>query len=910
MSAKIHSLRNREGAERVAREEELVQLLTAEIARKNESESATNSAAHQDTATSRATAASSAGAISSGSPSTTQDAKTTSCGTEIATGSSARTNIPPHTNVTTAKATQVAAKERQTREAIPEVAGAAVHSGSGKAAAAGISVASLFGEKGEARGTVADSLTYETADKVQSEVTSELPSKIEHESREELKSAANRQEKVPHEMDQEIARRFGRVPTDDSGKTPGASSGATQGSSSGISLLDLAEVLDQHKVWVESGGESGAKADLCGVNLSNADLTGLNLEGAFLHRANLCGADLSMASLRGANLVQADLRESNLLGTELRGANLMGANLYGAEGVWVGRLGGTNLFDAILPETVEAFDSTKAINDATKIARWFYFLTLSVSAICCLLVLFTTDARLVLNSAAIPALHLGNALPIMGFYLGAPMILFALYLRFHFLLLRLWGSMAALPAIFQDGQTLEKDGPWYLMGLVRKHFRWTRDARSTFAAMEMVVATALAYWIVPVTLFMFWLRYLVKQDFRGTLLHAVLLTLSITAATCVPALVARVLTPGDIWQKSKNLFLEGFATVRPALMFGAVVLLLSLGVMRGLPADADIAPERSTANPLRWAAQVFHQVGYRPYADLTEAMLSPAPKGSWSEEAVKGIEGAPLNQINLRFARAYRAFLVNARLWRANLRGVYLSEADLRGANMREVILEDAILDRAQLQRATLISSRGRAVNLVGADLRLADLSYGNFEGATLSNAKAGGAALYGVNLRGANMLRADLSRTDLRDTKMEGATLAFANLQEADLSSAKLSQANLTGAQLKSAILLDADLKNADLRGAFLGGSVLREAALDGANLDGADLRGAAGLTAGQLCGAVNWRGALLDADLQNAAQSRCAAQAAATTPGAPTQPVESTGTPSDAQAPTGKNAYGPQKQ
>jgi len=45
------------------------------------------------------------------------------------------------------------------------------------------------------------------------------------------------------------------------------------GDSIGISLLDLAEILDQHKIWVESGGESGIKADLCGVNLAKADLT-------------------------------------------------------------------------------------------------------------------------------------------------------------------------------------------------------------------------------------------------------------------------------------------------------------------------------------------------------------------------------------------------------------------------------------------------------------------------------------------------------------------------------------------------------------------------------------------------------------------------------------------------------------
>jgi len=154
---------------------------------------------------------------------------------------------------------------------------------------------------------------------------------------------------------------------------------SSEGESVGISLIDLAEILDQHKMWVESGGESGAKADLCGVNLAKADLTGVNLQGAHLHRTNLAGADLSMANLRGASLVRSNLQNANLLGTELRGANLMGANLYGAEGLWFGRLGGTNLFDAVLPESISAVDSSKAIGDATKVARWFYFLTVGVS---------------------------------------------------------------------------------------------------------------------------------------------------------------------------------------------------------------------------------------------------------------------------------------------------------------------------------------------------------------------------------------------------------------------------------------------------------------------------------------------------------------------------------------------------
>ncbi len=217
-----------------------------------------------------------------------------------------------------------------------------------------------------------------------------------------------------------------------------------------LSLLDLAEVLDQHKIWVESGGESGVKADLCGANLGKADLTGVNLQGAHLHKTNFRGADLSLANLRGASLVQADLRDTNLLGTELRGANLMGAMVYGAEGLWVGRLGGTNLFDALLPESISAINSSKSIAQTTRVARWFYFLMFSISAICCVLIAFTNDLRLILDSSAVPLPRYGTILPMSGFYLGGPILLMVLYLRFHFLLLRLWGGIAALPAVFPD----------------------------------------------------------------------------------------------------------------------------------------------------------------------------------------------------------------------------------------------------------------------------------------------------------------------------------------------------------------------------------------------------------------------------------------------------------------------------
>jgi uncharacterized protein YjbI with pentapeptide repeats len=648
---------------------------------------------------------------------------------------------------------------------------------------------------------------------------------------------------------------------------------SVENNSGAQSLLELAEILDQHKIWVESGGESGTKADFCGVDLANADLTGVNLQGAHLHKANLRNADLSLANLRGASLVQADLRDTNLLGAELRGANLMGANLYGAEGLWVGRLGGTNLFDAILPESISTFDSSTAIAQATKIVRWFYFSLLLISVTCWILIALTTDPRLLLNASAIPLPLIGNLLPMTGFYLGGPMLLLLFYLRFHFLLLRLCGNMAALPAVFPDGQTLEKDGAWFLMGLVRRHFRWSRDSRSPLSLLETGLSALLAYWLVPATLIFFWARYLVRQDLRGTMLQVLLVTAAIAAATCLPSIVSRVLRQGDLQRaKSKSTLRIVASTLRSAAVTGLVLSLLSYGVIRGIPSDRNIAPEVASTDIRRWASEALQAAGCRPYAELAEAVLSPLPtRGNLSEEALAAVPGARLNQMNLRYARAYRTILVNARLWRADLEGAYLSEADLRGANLREAILHSASLDRVQASHAVMVSADGSGANFSAADLRSADLSYGIFENATFSNAKLNGASLYAANLRNTHLLRTDLSRADLRDTKLEKAMLTRAVLEQTDLSSAKLVEASLTGAQLKGTILLDADLKKTDLRGALLTGAILRGAELNGANLDGADLRGALGLAAEQVCSSVNWRGALMDAQLRQEVENRC---------------------------------------
>ncbi len=648
----------------------------------------------------------------------------------------------------------------------------------------------------------------------------------------------------------------------------------------GADLLLFAEVLDQHRQWVESAGTAGVRGDFAGADLAGADLTGVNLQGAQLQKVNLRGADLSMSNFRGANLVEADLREANLLGAEFSGANLMGANLYGAQGLWAGRLGGTNLFDTTLPEAVAVHDGGKTIAEATQSARGFYLLLMGLCLATCALMAMTTDVRLLLDLSATPTSQIPNILPLQGFYLGAPLLLTVFYLRLQFLLLRLWGSMGALPAVFPDGQTPEKDGRWYLVGPIRPHLQWSRDPRSPIAQVESVMARLLVYWAVPAVLFFFWLRYLVMQDYRGTLLHVFLITLASAAACGTPRIVARVLRPGDWNDESTPHFLHDvLSAIRIPVAAGLVLLLLSLGVIRGLPADPNIRPEVGRGDPRRWAAIAFRAVGFRPYADITEESIQTAPiKAVNGDRGASDAPGPRLNEINLRYARGYHAAFPNARMWRANLEGASLSEADFRNVNLREGLLRSANMDRLQASKANLVSADAQGANFAGADFRGADMSYANLAGAMLTTANLDHATLYSVNLRQANLLRADLSHADLRDVKAELSVFSLAMLDQTDFSAAKLAGANMTGAQFKGTILLEADMSKTDLRGATFAGAILRQAHLEGANLEGADLHGALGLEAWQVCSTKGWRTAQLDLDVKTATEQMCGA--AQTTP------------------------------
>jgi uncharacterized protein YjbI with pentapeptide repeats len=80
-----------------------------------------------------------------------------------------------------------------------------------------------------------------------------------------------------------------------------------------LSQAELDQILQQHSLWLETGGAQGERADLSHADLSHITLIGADLTRADLTGADLTGANLSRASLWCANLTRAQISASTQL---------------------------------------------------------------------------------------------------------------------------------------------------------------------------------------------------------------------------------------------------------------------------------------------------------------------------------------------------------------------------------------------------------------------------------------------------------------------------------------------------------------------------------------------------------------------------------------------------------------------
>jgi uncharacterized protein YjbI with pentapeptide repeats len=476
------------------------------------------------------------------------------------------------------------------------------------------------------------------------------------------------------------------------------------------------------------------KADLRGVNLSKAVLRNAKLgSGSLLWNANLAEADLYAASLRGADLQDVNFSGADLFQSDLREANLQGADLSTAKGGLLSKqLAGSDLTGAKLPDPLaKLYDSLSSVKEISDSAQKLFLALLAGCLYSWLTIAQTTDVELITNRASTPLPIIQTAIPIVGFYVVAPLILLCIYFYFHFYLQKLWEELGSLPAVFTDGRLLHnRTDPWLLNDLVRAHFAKLKTGRPFLSYFQAWVSVVLAWWLVPITLFLFWGRFLRRHDLFWTVFHALLLALAIISAVRLYRIAGETLRGNERtvfrWKdvvKRRSTYLR----LALAVTLGALLIAISLGAIFG-------EQPMQLYSPRSWVPWLLDRAGYNPFPDLALVDVSEKPL-NWTgkkDEELDFVKGAQLAGKNLKNADAGGAFFVKAVLAEAcmdhanfrhaDLRYAYLKEASLRNANLQGASLQKANFLWANLQHANL-----REANLTGATLEQASIKYADF---------------------------------------------------------------------------------------------------------------------------------------------------------------------------------------
>jgi uncharacterized protein YjbI with pentapeptide repeats len=475
------------------------------------------------------------------------------------------------------------------------------------------------------------------------------------------------------------------------------------------------------------------------------------------------GKDLSNANLRATDLRGVKFNGSNLSGASLREANLQGVDLSVAQrGLQTEQLAGADLTGATLPpELTKLYESLENVNNISESARKLFLAVLAACLYSWLTIATTTDVGLITNRASSPLPIIQTSIPIVGFYWVAPLLLLCVYFYFHFYLQKLWEELGSLPAIFPDGRPLHaKIDPWLLNDLVRAHLPKLNINRPFLSYLQLWISVVLAWWVVPITMFLFWGRYLPRHERTGTTFHVALLVISLTTALRLYWLAVTTLRGTERkpfrWKELLTSRVE-YRAAACAVVVGVLFGVVSWGARWGVPSNAPIfgiyprciMPGAWSKGYLTWVPRLMGLVGYSPFADVRGAEISQKrPNWSKDDKDLDSVVGAQLAGANLRYAWAPGAFLAGANLYNADLSGAYLYGADLVGADMHETRLNEAAFDEADLRNADMRGADMRGAFFDDADLRLA----------CVLSADLSGVFFDGTDLRGADMRDADFS--------------------------------------------------------------------------------------------------------------------------------------------------------
>jgi uncharacterized protein YjbI with pentapeptide repeats len=475
-----------------------------------------------------------------------------------------------------------------------------------------------------------------------------------------------------------------------------------------------------------------SKSDFLKSDLSESLLGWSNLFGAKLYSVNLRNADLRWAILKRADLEGADLNGAQVnRQTDLRDINFQDADISGVKGLMTEYLGGVNLSGAKLPDSMREFEGIAVANDLSKSARTQFLAMLLGCVYVWLTVATTKDAHLITNAASSPLPIINTTIPIVGFYLLAPVLLLSVYLYFHIYMQRLWEILTTLPAFFPEGRALDQRvSPWLMIGFIRIHLFRLKDNLPAFLHPQVWLSTVLAWWLVPGTVVFLWVRYLPRHDWLGTIFHVIVITIAFSMAVAFQKLRARALNHESSVQAIKEQLTGTQKDVVPVInaksiiILAIILLILSFGAINGIRVTENLQiPWYQYADPRVWVPGLLQTIGAKAFADFVETDISVKPENWAIKRDISLIKGALMRKADLRYLSGRNAFLINANLQGANLIGADLRGAQLSGANLTLANLEGADLSGADLTRVKFTEANLNHTKLRDADLSGADLS-------------------------------------------------------------------------------------------------------------------------------------------------------------------------------------------
>jgi uncharacterized protein YjbI with pentapeptide repeats len=446
------------------------------------------------------------------------------------------------------------------------------------------------------------------------------------------------------------------------------------------------------------------------------------------------------------------------------------------------QLAGADLTGAKLPEQLEAFPGIVHVSELVRTAATVFLSLLVACVYSWLTISATKDPNLLTNSTSSPLPIIQTPIPIAHFYIVAPALPLALYFYLHLYLQRLWEELAELPAIFPDGKPLNrKISPWLIAGIVRAHIPRLLNDRPTLSRLQVHISQVLAWWFVPFTLLLFWLRYLTRHDWRGTAFHMGLLTTAMLSGLWFQRVARSTLkrTPvgsnGDRRSGGWSLVIAGFSILVAAVM-------ISDGAINGyIPGSS---PASTRLRHRAFVPQLFSYVGGQAFANFREQEVSTRPDNWFLREDLdlpRLVKGAQLRGADLRNLLGEGAFMMKADLRDAKLQDADLHNAQLQMANLSLAQLQNADLQSAQLQVAILSSAQLQDARLRYAQLQEADLPYAWLQRADLGEAQLQKADLQGAQLQQAFLYGAQLQQANLRDANLQYASLEAADLQQVE---------------------------------------------------------------------------------------------------------------------------------